>query len=135
MARGEDFQKATQRLANNVGNGELVGEVVVDQPYAQYQHETMDLKHPRGGGPKYLERPFQEKYRQYLQNVADDILDGGGAEAMVQNMEGLSKSIAETAPVDELPNPIKLRYSGSPSVYSNGHQVYHRPPRDAREKG
>lgn len=30
--------------------------VIYDAPYASYQHENLHAKHPRGGGPKYLER-------------------------------------------------------------------------------
>ena len=30
--------------------------VVYDAPYAAYQHENLHAKHPRGGGPKFLER-------------------------------------------------------------------------------
>lgn len=35
------------------GDGFIVS---FDTPYAAKQHEDMHLKHPRGGGPKYLER-------------------------------------------------------------------------------
>jgi hypothetical protein len=35
-------------------------EVYVEGPYAAKQHEAMWFKHPRGGGPKYLERAVTE---------------------------------------------------------------------------
>ena len=35
------------------GNGFVV---IFDGPYAAKQHEDLQLKHPRGGGPKFLER-------------------------------------------------------------------------------
>src|SRR3954471_2399037 len=30
--------------------------ITFDTPYAAYVHENLHAKHPRGGGPKYLER-------------------------------------------------------------------------------
>lgn len=35
-------------------------EIVVDTPYAAKQHEATWFEHPRGGGPKYLERAVTE---------------------------------------------------------------------------
>lgn len=34
--------------------------IIFDTPYAAKQHEDQRLKHPRGGGPKYLERALTE---------------------------------------------------------------------------
>lgn len=34
--------------------------VEFDQPYALRQHENLHLKHPRGGGPKFLDRAVRE---------------------------------------------------------------------------
>lgn len=34
--------------------------IVVDTPYAAKQHEALWFDHPRGGGPKYLERAITE---------------------------------------------------------------------------
>lgn len=34
--------------------------VIVDAPYAAKQHENQRLKHPRGGGPKFLEHAVTE---------------------------------------------------------------------------
>lgn len=39
------------------GNGFIIS---FDAPYAAKQHEDLRLKHPRGGGPKYLERALTE---------------------------------------------------------------------------
>lgn len=33
--------------------------VSFNTPYARRQHEDLTLRHPRGGGPKYLENPFK----------------------------------------------------------------------------
>jgi len=48
-----------------------------DLPYAIVQHERLDFKHPKGGGPKYLENPFNEnkgKYQAYIEKVVKDTL-------------------------------------------------------------
>lgn len=37
--------------------GEGVATVSFNTPYAVTQHENLDFQHPRGGGPKFLERP------------------------------------------------------------------------------
>lgn len=34
--------------------------IIFDTPYAAKQHEDQRLQHPRGGGPKYLERAVTE---------------------------------------------------------------------------
>lgn len=133
MARGT-FGDRTSLLEQRVGRGDLSGKVEVDQPYAKYQHETPGLNHPRGGSWKYLERALTENYQRYLDNLADNALDGDLVGAMRNNMENLSNELAHTAPVDEPPNPIKLRFSGSPRVYDNGALVYIRPPHDPRER-
>ena len=50
--------------------------------YAQYQHEHMEFRHPRGGGPKYLEKPLMDHYRDYLDDYAKTLLHDGGRPAM-----------------------------------------------------
>jgi len=65
-----------QRLMN-----ELIGEVVFNTPYATYQHEEMDLNHPKGGEAKYLENPLKENAQMYIKGLAEAIeakLDEGG---------------------------------------------------------
>lgn len=38
----------------------MVRRIIVDTPYAAKQHEALWFEHPRGGGPKYLERAVLE---------------------------------------------------------------------------
>jgi hypothetical protein len=45
--------KESGRVERQVDGGYRV---IFDAPYAAYQHENLHAKHPRGGGPKYLER-------------------------------------------------------------------------------
>jgi hypothetical protein len=40
--------------------GQKIIKIVVDTEYAAKQHEAMWFDHPRGGGPKYLERAVTE---------------------------------------------------------------------------
>lgn len=42
--------------------------IVFDTPYAAKQHEDQHLRHPRGGGPKYLERALTDVI-PHLQNI------------------------------------------------------------------
>lgn len=45
--------------------------------YAAIQHERMDFRHPRGGGPKYLERPMLKHapaMPRFVADAVDDVL-------------------------------------------------------------
>jgi hypothetical protein len=42
-------------------------------PYARYQHEGLDFKHPQGGQAKYLQQPFEEKVDRYIQHMRDSV--------------------------------------------------------------
>lgn len=111
------------KVRDQVGYGKLVGRLIVDQVYAKYHHERMDLKHPRGGGPKYLEGPLFENYQAYLEQIARSLLDGSPERTMGDCMEALNTRMSQRAPI-EFNN---LRRSGNPRVYSNGRMVYNRP--------
>ena len=65
--------------------GDLRGELAVPKkipkgykvgsslPYTRKQHEHLEYKHPRGGGAKFLERPFNENKDKYLKAVEEVI--------------------------------------------------------------
>lgn len=114
-----------KRVRQQVGIGLLKGLLRVDQVYAKYHHERLDLHHPRGGGPKYLEQPLMASYQAYLQRIANALLDEGTSpeQAMIDSMEALNGAMSAAAPI-EFNN---LRRSGNPRVYSNGRKVYDRP--------
>lgn len=123
MAEARRFTKAGWReLLEQVGSGKLSGVDRVDQVYAKYHHERLDLRHPRGGGPKYLERPLFENYQDYLARVARALLDGNPEREMAECMEALNTSMSARAPI-EFNN---LRRSGNPRVFSQGRKVYDR---------
>jgi hypothetical protein len=122
-----DFQERIAEL-QAMTVGDLVGKVEVDQVYAKYQHERLDLKHPRGGRAKYLSGPLMENAPGYLQSVADGVLEDGGVEAMTGSMQLLSNEVFLNAPV-ELND---LRNSGHPSVTSDGVVVHDEAPNVTR---
>lgn len=117
-----------RRMSQLRASGDLVGSVVVDQVYAQYQHESLHLRHPRGGQAKYLEHPLHLNYSLYMEKVANTALEDRGTRGMVDAVEHLSDQVKAFAPVD-LNN---LRRSASPSVRSGWRTVYRRPAEQRR---
>jgi hypothetical protein len=116
------------RARTHTGTGWLRGSVEIDQVYAHYQHERLDLHHPRGGGPKYLERPLFENYPRYLRMVAAGVLDDGGETGMARAMEHLSDAAEQAAPWEF----GDLIHSGHPQVSHGMRDVYDRPPKRHR---
>lgn len=118
------FKQRMQLLSRQVGDGHLTGHVVVDQVYAKYQHEGLDLKHPRGGHALYLTEPLFTNRNDYFEDLARTALDDGGKSGMISAMEHLAGEVADQAPVlwgD-------LRRSGHPFVDDNGVRMYDRAP-------
>jgi hypothetical protein len=125
-----NFGERMDELARLVGSGDLVGSVVVDQVYAQRQHEDLNQKHPKGGQAKYLSQPLLDNRNDYLNRVARTILEDGGTGGMRAAMEDLAGQggVERRAPVlwgD-------LRRSGHPIVTSDGRTVYDRAPHARR---
>jgi hypothetical protein len=110
------------------GHGLLKGSVTVDQVYAHYQHEALDLNHPRGGGAKYLERPLFEHYRDYLASLAASYLGGDPQREMARCMEHLSDATELAAPWEF----GDLMHSGHPEVERGLEITYDRPPKRHR---
>lgn len=122
------FFARTDLLLEHVGNQDITARVIVDQVYAHYQHERLDLRHPRGGGAKYLEKPLYDHYGQYLKQYARRVLDDGGQRAMKNAAEHLSDEVEFTAPREF----GDLLRSGHPVVTQDGHVIYDRPPKQHR---
>lgn len=120
------FHARIDELRKRTGSdqGWLRGTVIVDQRYAHFQHERLDLHHPRGGHARYLAVPLEQHYRGYLQEIADHYLEDGGREAMARSMEDLSDSLYDSAPVEFW----DLRRSGHPVVELGTRTIYDRPP-------
>ncbi|MFI6814429.1 HK97 gp10 family phage protein [Nonomuraea sp. NPDC050328] len=56
-----------------VDEGELVGAVSYDTPYAIIQHEDLTLKHDEGRKAKYLEDPADEERGAMLEIIAAEM--------------------------------------------------------------
>ena len=125
-----DFGERIDQLKERVGSGALTGSVVCDQVYAAVQHNELSYRHVRGGQALYLQQPLMERKDEYLQRIADGILDDGGKQAMIDAVERLAEDdgIAKLAPVEY----NDLRDSGHPSVTEGEATVYDREPRQHR---
>lgn len=117
-----DFAERIDVLEELVGEGNLTGKLKVDQVYAHYQHERMDLKHPHGGQAKFLETALHRG--SYFEDIAGRILEGGGRQAMIHAVEDLDDNSAEITPKEA----TVLARSGHPTVIDNGSVVYDRAP-------
>lgn len=121
-----DFFELIDELQEEVGDGHLTGFVEVDQVYAAYQHNGLDLRHPEGGQALYLIAPLLERQRSYMQKLAEAVLKGPGElkKAMADGMEDLSDQVYELAPREF----HDLRASGHPYVKDGDELVYDRQP-------
>lgn len=133
----------TQRiglLRENLGTGQLIGGVEVNQRYAADQHFHDEYSHPDGGKAYFLRDPLYAKQEDYMQHLAENLLkeDGTGlSQAMMDNMESLSDSVYAEAPMEF----ADLKASGHPSVSRDGVILHDRAPycsrisdEDLREK-
>jgi hypothetical protein len=122
------FERRMEELRRKTGSasGWLVGSVIVDQVYAHYQHEGLDLHHPRGGQAKYLTAPLLHNFRSYLAHIARTALDDGGQGEMIHAVEDLAGNggVATHAPVEF----GDLRKSGHPSVRLGERVIFDREP-------
>lgn len=125
-----DFTDRMDELLARIGPGDLEGTVEVDQAYARYQHQTLDLHHPHGGQASYLQGPLMGNLGKYMGMIAATVLEDGGKAGMRDAMEDLAGhgGVATYAPVDW----GDLRDSGHPEVTEDGAPVYDRPPHQHR---
>jgi hypothetical protein len=123
-----DFKARLDQLREMTGSreGDMIrARVEVDQVYAHYQHEHLELHHPRGGTAKFLERPLMAHFSDYLARYAREVLNDGGQKAMRQAAEDLSDEVELAAP-REWGDLLK---SGHPQVHVGDTPVYDRPPK------
>lgn len=130
---GGSFFDGCDKVRELIGEGSLIGAVEVNQHYALEQHEHLGYEHPRGGKAKYLSDPLLQNTPEYVAKIVASLWTGQSEKVMAECMEDLSSRLDPEAPIDEDPNPIRLRRSGHPTVTSNGEVVYDRPPIDPRE--
>ena len=60
-------------LARPRRKGNLSWQVGSSLPYARYQHEGTGFNHPRGGGAKFLEKPFRDNVDKYIEEIGKAI--------------------------------------------------------------
>lgn len=118
------FYGRIEDLKRLVGDKKLEGKVVVNQIYAQFQHETLSLRHPHGGGGKFLTKSLVQNRTNILQDLARNTLNGRLNQAMAKGMENVTKGVYHNAPHEF----NDLRNSGHPTVKDRGRFVYNRPP-------
>jgi len=70
MATGKKASVGIQQLINRTAGPDLTASIVVDQVYAEIQHEALEFAHPRGGKAKYLEGPLFEETPYLLRQFA-----------------------------------------------------------------
>ena len=125
------FFERIRELSDAVGHGKITGRLTVDQAYAQYQHETIELKHPRGGTAHYLRDPLYKNMDEYLRHIAAKTITPNGSEihkGMEDVVEDLSEMVFDNAPRDLW----VLRQSGHPQVSDDNIVVYDRAPHARR---
>lgn len=77
--RGQTLAQIACWFAGDVSREQaLHGRTTSPQKYALDQHENFTYRHPRGGGPKYLEKPFMEKSAEMASRIAGAISEALG---------------------------------------------------------
>lgn len=127
MAGADQFVQRIGELQDQVGGGTLTAHLLRDQVYAHYQEARLDLRHPRGGQAMYQETSLYDYRSEYLQAVADKVLENI-VSGMVDAVEAFDGHAAQRCP-KEL---TMLSRSGHPSVTSAGSVVYDRAPEVGR---
>ena len=61
-------------LANPRKEGDFEWKVGSDLVYCAVQHEHTEFNHPRGGGAKFLEKPFRANVNKYINAIGEAIM-------------------------------------------------------------
>lgn len=70
---GSTFFRRIEKLDSRIGHGKITASVKVDQLYARYQHERMNLNHHGVGGPKFLTRALFENHDRWYTQIANHL--------------------------------------------------------------
>lgn len=131
MTKQRAASRGIQQLIDNTGGPDIKASVVVDQVYAELQHEALEFRHPRGGRAKYLESPMFEGHRNWIQAFAEHLLlKQGTAERRwaVHVGRPLRDVVKKNAPVEF----GDLRQSASLRVTAGGTVVLDEPAEQPR---
>lgn len=132
MARN-DFQERTKLLIDQVGTGDLVAGCLVDQPYAQDQHETLTYRHIHGGGPRYLGGPLLANAEETIAELAKHVITKEGS-AITRAMISFARTMAYDYVEKNAPRKTgHLELSGEPWVKDGNHEVFREPSRVPRQ--
>ena len=72
VQQSADKNPQSERLQlPTVGKYEIA--VGFSEPYAERQHETLTFRHELGGEAKFLENPFKEMSKTYVDNIGEAI--------------------------------------------------------------
>lgn len=118
------FNERTRELADLIGSGKMVARVEVDQVYAKYQHERLDLKHPSGGKAMFLRDPLYSTAPDSLHHLASRLLLEGPLPGMQHAAEAVANGVREQAPIEF----GDLKNSSHVTVEDSGVIVHDRPP-------
>jgi hypothetical protein len=127
------FDERIRYLEEQVGDGHITAGCVVDQPYAQNQHETESFKHVRGRS-HYLGGPLMENALSLVTRIVNSVITETGSrlrEEMIDVADTMNGYVENNAPKDPDVGDV-LSKSGSPYVDDNGMRIYSRPPRTGR---
>ena len=116
-----------KRVDEQVGRGTLRGHILVDQLYAEDQHNNPTYKHD-DGGMQYLTRPLVSNAQTYMSWVAGALLHAGPVAGMRRAVDHLNDSMQRTAPHEH----GYLARSGRVTVYDNGRIAYRKGPAQRR---
>lgn len=119
-----------RELLERTGGADVQSTVLVDQPYAQDQHENLTYRHVHGGQAKYLEEPMVQNAPRMAQGFADLLLDAPDAALLWHHKLGL-----ETGQLVKKHAPREfndLRESAAITTKSGGSIVAHRPANQHR---
>jgi hypothetical protein len=72
VPKESDRLAGTGKVDDERGGDNTVG-ISYDGPYARYQHESLEFRHPTGGQAKFLESAMVEKSGDALAKAADVI--------------------------------------------------------------
>lgn len=137
MAGADEFIKRTQFLEVEVGSGTITAGCIVDQIYAQNQHENTSFHHDDGRS-HYLGGPLMENAFNLVDGMARAVIIPEGSrirEEMKDIAEDLADYVFHNAPRDPDIGDV-LANSGSPYVVENEIlRTYHRPPVAPRRLG
>lgn len=137
MTGADEFIERTHFLEDRVGDGDITSGVLVDQPYAEKQH-NYPYRH-RAGQMNYLGGPLMGDAFAHVERIARNVITDYGSD-LPDTMESIADDMAgyveRFAPLGPPIDPYVLRGSASPYVIDGGVEVYRRPaatPRDPND--